>query len=63
MLSTWEEQGAIPRRAKRVATVMMAISFSFPLFVVPDLALGVRVAAGLTMVSVLAYIWSRPDPR
>lgn len=62
-LAAWERDGAIPPRAKRVATGMILLSFSFPLFVVPGLPLAARLAAAVTAIAVLSFIWTRPDGR
>ncbi len=63
MLSVWEREGAIPRRAKQIATAMMSISFAFPLFIVPELPIAARIGAGAMMVVALGWLWTRPEPR
>lgn len=56
----WEEHGAISRRSKTVATVMMAFSLVYPLFIL-DVHLGYKISFVVVMVSVTLFIWTRPD--
>ena len=55
----WDRYGVIRPRAKRVATLMMLLLISIPLFLmsVPFYA---RFLMVVTVVCVLSYIWSRP---
>lgn len=55
----WEERGAISRRAKRLAVVMMIAMFV--LSVVLGLAAWVLVVQALGMGAGAAYILTRPD--
>ena len=55
----WREQGAIPRRAKWAATVMMTAS-STVLLLAP-VPLWLRIAAPLLMACVALWMWRRPD--
>jgi uncharacterized membrane protein YbaN (DUF454 family) len=55
----WTESRAIPRRAKALATLMMAGSLLWIWWSVDPLY--ARVAATLTLVAAGAYIWSKPD--
>lgn len=60
LVQAWEARGAIPRRAKWIATTMIAIALGV-------LLLGSTVAWGLKAVVVgfvvwgLLFIWRRPD--
>ncbi len=55
----WREQGAIPRRAKWAATVMMTAS-STVLLLAP-VPLWLRIAAPLLMACVALWMWRQPD--
>lgn len=58
-LRRWRERGALPRRAKWLATGMMTLSAALLAFSPAPLAVkvGVPVAMGL----VAAWLWRRPD--
>lgn len=61
MIRDWEAQGAVSRRAKWLATSMMALAAAVMFFTAPErwmAALGTVVMAG-----VAAWLWSRPEPR
>ena len=55
----WKESRAIPRKAKRTATLMMALSTAWIWWSVEPLF--ARVAATLFILSAFTYIWSKPD--
>jgi uncharacterized membrane protein YbaN (DUF454 family) len=55
----WREQGAIPRRAKWAATLMMTAS-STVLLLTPA-PLWLRIGAPLLMACVALWMWQRPD--
>ncbi len=60
MIENWARHGAIPRRAKRLALVMMAAAFGLSLWLrLPAYALGLQAAA---LIGAGAYVWTRPDP-
>jgi hypothetical protein len=55
----WRERGAVPRRAKLLATVMMlgsAIMLQFT-----DLAIWLRVGVPAVMAAVAVWLWLRPE--
>lgn len=58
-LRDWREHGAVPRRSKRAAAALMALSWA------TMAALGVAVpalaVAGIVMTGVLAWLWLRPE--
>lgn len=55
----WRERGAVPRRAKWAATLMMTAS-GVLLWLSPA-AFWVRVAAPAVMACVAAWLWLRPE--
>jgi uncharacterized membrane protein YbaN (DUF454 family) len=60
LLRHWSEERAIPVRAKRLAVVMIAVSWLLLWYLLTDpLAVG---AAGLVMAGVALYIGTRPTP-
>lgn len=56
----WRERGAVPRRAKWAATLMMGASGTWLAFFSP-LPGWVRVAVPLAMAGVAWWMWQRPD--
>lgn len=55
----WRERGAVPRRAKWLATLMMSASaLVLALSTVP---LGVKLAVPALMAGVAAWLWRRPE--
>lgn len=56
----WREQGAVPRRAKWAASVMMAFSAT-TLWLSPVPA-WVRGSVYLVLVVVATWLWRRPEP-
>ena len=60
-LQDWQREGAIPTRAKYLATAMLSTSILFSWFVLRmSGAIVLSVAAIFALV--LAYIWTRPAP-
>ena len=55
----WEDRGAIPRTAKRLACVMMAATFLVSLWV--GMSFVVLALQGGLMIIGAAYVLSRPD--
>ena len=55
----WRERGAVPRRAKWAATVMMACSAT--MIVLLPLPLWLTLAVPLAMAAVAVWLWCRPD--
>ncbi|MEQ8898287.1 MAG: YbaN family protein [Roseovarius sp.] len=55
----WHEKGAISRKAKKLATISVALVFSI------SIALGLRplllVTQGLVLGCVLIFLWTRPS--
>ena len=61
VIRDWEAQGAVSRRAKRAATLAMALASMLMFLSAPRAwmaGLGTSV-----MVLVAAWLWSRPEPR
>lgn len=60
MLRNWAQGGCVSRRAKRSATLLMALCAAILLFTpTPP---WVRVVAITSMACVLAWLWRRPEP-
>lgn len=59
MTRRWRERRAVPRYAKRFATVSMAVSAVIIVLVVGPLVL--RIGVPLMMALVAAWLWTRPD--
>jgi uncharacterized protein len=59
-IRNWRERGAVPRKAKLLATVMMFVSGVGLQFT--DMALWVRVAVPAVMLAVAIWLWMRPEP-
>ncbi|MGB0203525.1 MAG: YbaN family protein [Neptuniibacter sp.] len=56
----WEENGEIPLRIKVLASVVMLITVSYPLFFITfDFIWKISIAASIACA--LIYIWSRPS--
>ena len=56
----WRQHGAVPRRAKWAATLMMTIS-SIVILALP-VPLWARLAAPASMLLVALWLWRRPEP-
>ena len=59
-IRAWRDRGAVPRRAKVAATLMMAASSAGLQFMV--LPRWLQLGAPLMMLSVAIWLWSRPEP-
>jgi uncharacterized protein len=55
----WRERGAVPRRAKLLATTMMLASAV--MLQLTDLALWLRVGTPAVMAVVALWLWRRPE--
>jgi uncharacterized membrane protein YbaN (DUF454 family) len=55
----WREHGAVPRRAKWMATVMMTLSAVVLAFTGAPLA--VKIGVPLFMAGVATWLWRRPE--
>ena len=59
-IRNWRERGAVPRRAKWLATIMMSISaFALQL---STAAAWITLGAPLLMLAVAIWLWMRPEP-
>lgn len=56
----WRQGGAVPRRAKWVASLMMI--FSSAVLLVTTVPIVVKVGAPLLMVLMAIWLWKRPEP-
>lgn len=59
-IRAWREHGAVPRRAKWIATVMMSGSALMMQFT--PLPLYVRLGVPAVMAAVAIWLWRRPEP-
>lgn len=55
----WRESGAVPRRAKWLASLMMAASAT--VLALTSLPLAVKIAAPAVMAVVAIWLWRRPE--
>lgn len=60
-IANWQEQGAVSRRAKRAATIAVALAFA--LSVALDVRESILIIQALALGGVMAFLWSRPEPR
>jgi uncharacterized membrane protein YbaN (DUF454 family) len=61
MIREWEAQGAVNRRAKWMATLMMAASAAIFFLTAPKLWMA---ATGTAIMAVVAtWLWLRPEPK
>ncbi|MFM7505342.1 MAG: YbaN family protein [Rubrivivax sp.] len=59
VIRRWRDHGAIPRRAKWLASAMMLLSAGVLWF--SGLPLAARVGVPLFMAAVAAWMWTRPE--
>lgn len=55
----WREHGAVPRRAKWAASLMMTVSAA--VLLLSPLPLAVKLGVPALMAGVAAWLWRRPD--
>ncbi len=61
VIRDWQAQGAVSRRAKRLATAMMALAGLVVLLTAPRLWMAV---VGIGCMAIVAlWLWRRPEPR
>ena len=60
LVQDWEQHQVIRPRAKVMATTLICLLVSYPLLF-KDFDLGIKGLVVFTIVSVLAYIWTRPS--
>ncbi len=60
IISDWESDGIIPKKAKILATSMMLIMVSYPLFF-KSFHLGLKAIVVVTIIVAMSYIWTRPS--
>lgn len=58
-IRSWRERGAVPRRAKWLASFMMGLS-TFMLALTP-VHLAVKIALPALMLAVAIWLWRRPE--
>lgn len=61
MIRDWQAQGAVSRRAKRVATAMMALAAIIMFLTAPRPWMAATGSACMALVAL--WLWSRPEPR
>jgi hypothetical protein len=59
-IRNWRERGAVPRRAKWLATVMMTVSAM--MLVLAPLHLAARIGVLVLILGVGVWLWRRPEP-
>ena len=60
LIRDWETDGIIPLKAKILATSMMLLMVSYPLFF-KIFHIGLKAMVVVTIVCAMTYIWSRPS--
>lgn len=60
VIRDWEAQGAVSRRAKRLATLMMAACAAVMFLTAP--AIWMAATGTAIMAVVAAWLWRRPEP-
>ncbi|ADY82843.1 MULTISPECIES: YbaN family protein [Acinetobacter] len=60
-LRDWRTNGTVPRKAKWIASIMMAISGLIMLFT--SAPLWVKIFTDTTMLIVAVWLWLRPEPK
>ena len=60
IIRDWRQNGAVPRRAKWFATLMMSVSVG--LLVLSGAALWLKVVVPTLILSVAIWLWRRPEP-
>jgi len=58
-IRSWRDKGAVPRRAKWLATVMMSCSAIMLAFM--PLPLAVKIGVPAVMATVAIWLWRRPE--
>ena len=58
-IRNWRERGAVPRRAKWLATIMM--SCSAVMLALTPAPLAVKIAVPAVMAAVAIWLWRRPE--
>lgn len=61
MIGDWEREGAVSRRAKRLATLMMALGAAVMFLTAPKPWMAATGTA--IMACVALWLWRRPEPR
>lgn len=61
VIRDWQAQGAVSRRAKRLATVMMTASAGLMFLTAPQWWMAASGSAIMALVAV--WLWRRPEPR
>jgi uncharacterized membrane protein YbaN (DUF454 family) len=59
-IRAWRERGAVPRRAKWLATIMM--SGSAIMMSLTPLPLFIKIGVPAVMAAVAIWLWRRPEP-
>jgi uncharacterized protein len=62
-LREWNDFGVVPRLAKWLATLMMAVSAASLLVIVPAAWLAPVIGGIACMVGLLVWLWRRPEQR
>lgn len=60
LIRDWEDYGVIPFKAKVIATTMMLVMVSYPLFF-KSFHIGLKMMVVATILLAVSYIWTRPS--
>lgn len=60
MIHDWQAHGAVSRRAKRLATLMMGLSALLMLVLMPDRRFAIPGIVAMALVDL--WLWRRPEP-
>lgn len=60
LIRDWENYGVIPLKAKVIATTMMLLMVSYPLFF-KSFHIGLKMMVVATILLAMSYIWTRPS--
>lgn len=60
VIKDWENDGVIPFKVKLLATSMMLVMVSYPLFF-KTFHMGLKAMVVITVLMVMTYIWTRPS--
>ncbi|MCP4596564.1 YbaN family protein [Neptuniibacter sp.] len=60
LIRNWEDYGVIPLKAKVIATTMMLVMVSYPLFF-KSFHIGLKMMVVATIILAVSYIWTRPS--
>jgi uncharacterized membrane protein YbaN (DUF454 family) len=60
-LLDWQVNGVIRLKAKILATILILVNASFPLFIIKDIPGTIKITLCIVLGLVLMFIWTRPS--